>query len=205
VHLGLVVSDARPGKNVTGIEPYVAGLPAKQMQFVREIMPHAHKVGVLTDLNDPKAPPQLQELQAAGRTMDVHVLVAGVGRPAEIEEKLQTLAKQRVEVAIVLQTSMLLSERRLIADSALAKGLPTIYGYREHTLAGGLLSYGVDLRWCFHRSAYFVDRILRGTAPGDLPVEFPTKMLLTVNLKTARTLGLTPPPMLLTRADEIIE
>jgi putative ABC transport system substrate-binding protein len=175
------------------------------MQFVREIVPHARKVGVLTDLNDPKAPPQLQELQAAGRNMDVNIIVAGVSRPAEIEGALQTLVKQRVEVAVVLQTSMLLSERRLIAESAVAKGLPTIYGYREHVLAGGLLSYGVDLRWCFHRGAYFVDRILRGAAPGDLPVEFPTKMLLTISLKTARTLGMTPSPMLLARADEIIE
>jgi putative ABC transport system substrate-binding protein len=88
---------------------------------------------------------------------------------------------------------------------ALAKRLPTVYGYREHVVAGGLISYGVDLRWCFHRGAYFVDKILKGAAPGELPVEFPTKMVLAVNLKTASALGMTVPPTLLARADEVIE
>jgi putative ABC transport system substrate-binding protein len=100
---------------------------------------------------------------------------------------------------------LLLSNSQKIATSALAKRLPTVYGYREHVLAGGLISYGVDLRWCFYRGAYFVDRILRGAAPGDLPVEFPTKMFLAVNLKTAKALSLDVPPSLLGRADEVIE
>ena len=108
-------------------------------------------------------------------------------------------------MVIVLQTSLLLSNSQQIAKAALAKRLPTVYGYREHILAGGLVSYGVDLRWCFYRGAYFVDKILRGTAPGDLPVEFPTKMFLAVNLKTAKALGLELPPTLLARADEVIE
>jgi putative ABC transport system substrate-binding protein len=83
--------------------------------------------------------------------------------------------------------------------------LPTVYGYREHVIAGGLISYGVDLRWCYHRSAYFVDKILHGAAPGDLPIEFPTQFPLSLNLKTAKELGLTVPPSLLSRADEVIE
>ena len=87
----------------------------------------------------------------------------------------------------------------------MAKRLPTVYGYREHVVAGGLISYGVDLRWCFHRGAYFVDKILHGIPAGELPVEFPTKVLLSVNLKTAKALGLTVPPTLLARADEVIE
>jgi len=87
----------------------------------------------------------------------------------------------------------------------LAKRLPTVYGYREHVVAGGLISYGVDLRWCFHRGAYVVDKILHGIPAGELPVEFPTKVLLSVNLKTAKALGLTVPPTLLARADEVIE
>jgi len=115
---------------------------------------------VLTDLKDPKAPPQMQELQAAGRDLKVDVIDAGVRQPDEIDNALQSLANQRVDLVIVLQTSMLLGERRQIAAQALAKRLPTIFGYREHILAGGLLSYGVDLRWCFQRGAYFVDKIL---------------------------------------------
>jgi len=118
---------------------------------------------------------------------------------------LRTLSEQRVDVVIVLQTSMLLSYATQIAMSALARRLPTVYGYREHVIAGGLISYGVDLRWCFYRGAYFVDRILRGTPAGDLPIEFPTKMFLAVNLKTAATLGITVKPTLLSLADEVVE
>ena len=203
VHLGLIAGEARPGGNVTGIEPYVAGLPAKQMELAREIVPSASRVGLLTDLEDPKAPPQAQELEAAARTLEVKIATADANRPDKIEGALQTLANDRADVVIVLQTSMLLSQSRRIAD--LAKRLPTVYGYREHVIAGGLISYGVDLRWCYHRGAYFVDKILHGTAPGDMPVEFPTELVLAINLKTASALGIAVPPMLLARADEVIE
>jgi hypothetical protein len=98
---------------------------------------------------------------------------------------------------------MLIGSKQRIADSALAKRLLTVYGYRDHVVAGGLVSYGVDLRWCFRRAAYFVDKILRGAAPGDLPVEFPTKMVLAVNLRTASALDITVPPTLLTRAEPV--
>ncbi|MFZ0841648.1 MAG: ABC transporter substrate-binding protein, partial [Xanthobacteraceae bacterium] len=167
VHLGLIASDARPGGNVTGIEPYIAGLPAKQIELAREIVPGSSKIGILTDLSDPKAPPQLRELESAGRALGIKIFATGVRRPEEVEDALQTLANQLPELVIVLQTSMLLTERQRIADVALAKRLPTVYGYREHVLAGGLLSYGVDLRWCYYRGATFVDKILHGTAPGD--------------------------------------
>jgi putative ABC transport system substrate-binding protein len=105
----------------------------------------------------------------------------------------------------VLQTGLLLSVGRQIADFAAAKRLPTVYGYREHVLDGGLISYGVDLRWCYRRGAYFVDKILRGTPPGELPVEFPSKMNLSINLTTAKALGIAMPPALLGLADEVIE
>jgi putative ABC transport system substrate-binding protein len=205
VHLGLIASEARPAGNVTGIEPYVAGLPAKQMELAREIIPRASNVGVLTNLQDPKAPPQAQELEAASRALQVKIVPSDVSRPDEIESALEVLASRRVDVVIVLQTSMLVGKTRQIAEAALAKRLPTVYGYRDHVIAGGLVSYGVDLRWCFHRAAYFVDKILRGAAPGDLPVEFPTKMVLAVNLKTAKALGFDVPATLLARADEVIE
>jgi putative ABC transport system substrate-binding protein len=205
VHLGLIASEARPGGNVTGIEPYVAGLPAKQMEIARAIVPSVRTVGVLTNLVDPKAPPQLKELEAAARALDITIVTADPNRPDEVEGALQHLANQNVEVVIVLQTSMLISQTRQIADSAIAKRLPTVYGYREHVVDGGLISYGVDLRWCYARAAAFVDKILRGTAPGDLPVEFPTKVLLSLNLKTAKALGLTISPTLLFQADEVIQ
>src|SRR5262245_36458081 len=205
VQLGLIANEARPGGNVTGIEPYVAGLAAKQMEFALEIVPGANSVGLLTNVKDPKAPPQVEELEAAGRALGVKIIAVDASRPADLDGALQSLARQRVDVVVVLQTSMLIGEARQIAASALTNRLPTVYGYREHVIAGGLISYGVDLRWCFYRTASFVDKILHDTPPGDLPVEFPTNMVLAINLKTARALGLIVPPLLLARADEVIE
>ena len=205
VHLGLIASEARPGGNVTGIEPYVAGLPAKQMEIAREIAPSAKRIGLLTNLHDPKAPPQREELAAAAKALELSVAETDVNDPTDIERAMETLAITQVDVVIVLQTGLLLSVGRQIAEFAAAKRLPTVYGYREHVLDGGLISYGVDLRWCYRRAAYFADKIFRGTPPGEIPVEFPTKMMLSINLKTAKALGITIPPALLGVADEVIE
>jgi putative tryptophan/tyrosine transport system substrate-binding protein len=205
VHLGLIKSEARPGGNVTGIEPYVAGLPAKQMEFAREIAPGATRIGLLTNLQDQKARPQRQELVSAAKALELTIVEADANSPDEIKGAVEALANSRVDVVIVLQTGLLLTLSRQIAELAAAKRLPTIYGYREHVVAGGLISYGVDLRWCYRRGAYFVDKILHGTPPGELPVEFPTKMMLSINLKTAKELGITMPPSLLGLADEVIE
>jgi ABC-type uncharacterized transport system substrate-binding protein len=205
VHLGLVASEARPQGNVTGITPYVAGLPAKQMELAREVVPRARRIGVLGDTNDPKAAPQWLELQDAGRALGVDVIVAQARTPNDLAGAFQALADQRPDAAIVLQTSMLLSERRKIAELEAAARLPIVYGYREHVVDGGLISYGVDLRDCFRRSAVYVAKILHGTAPGDLPVEFPTKLELIINLKTAKALAIEIPPTLLARADEVID
>jgi putative ABC transport system substrate-binding protein len=205
VHLGLVISEARPRLNVTGIAPYVPGLPAKQIELAREIVSGARRIAVLNDSNDPKAGPQWEELKAAGQALGVNVVAIEVGTPDDLASAFEALGGQRPDVVIVLQTSMLLSERRKIANLAAALRVPAIYGYREHVVDGGLVSYGVDLRDCFKRSAVYVHKILAGTRPGDLPVEFPTKLELVINLKTAKALGLDIPPSLLARADEVIE
>jgi putative ABC transport system substrate-binding protein len=205
VHLGLIENEARPGGNLTGIEPYVAGLPGKQIELAREIMPLLSRIGLLTDQEDPKGPPQLKELEAACRALDIKVVAANVSRPEEIDDGLRRPVAEKVDLVIVLQTNLLLLHCRQIASTALAERLPTLYGYREHVIAGGLISYGVNLSWCFHRAAYFVDRILRGTSPRDLPVEFPNQVLLSVNRQTADALGFTVPPTLIARADEVIE
>jgi putative ABC transport system substrate-binding protein len=175
------------------------------MELAREIVAGASKIGLLTNLADPKAPPQAQELEAAGKALELTVVSTDANQPDDLDRALQVLAGERVDVVIVLQTSMLWSEAQRIARLALNKRLPTVYGYREHVLAGGLVSYGVDLRWCDHRAAYFVDKILRGSLPGDLPVEFPTKLWLSINRKTASALGTTVSPLLLSQADEVIE
>jgi putative ABC transport system substrate-binding protein len=205
VNLGLVTSVARPGGNVTGIMPYVDGLPAKQLELAREIVPGARRVGILGNLNDPKAPPQLHELEDAAHALRVEVFVPEVRTPEDLDGAITTLANERVDVVIALQTVMLVNERQQIAALIAAKRLPTVYGYREHVDAGGLISYGVDLNWCGRRAATFVHKILTGTAPGDLPVEFPTQIELVINLTTAKVLGLIVPPSLLARANEVIE
>jgi len=169
------------------------------------MVPGASTVGLLTNLKDPKAPPQVPELEAASQAVGLKIVAADVNRPEDVEVALRELANKRVDVVIVLETGLLVVNSAEIAAAALALRLPTVYGYREHVIAGGLISYGVDLRWCYHRSAYFVDRILRGAAPADLPIEFATKFPLAINLKTARELGLTVPPSVLSRADEVIE
>lgn len=205
VQLGLIASESRPGSNVTGIAPYVAGLPAKQMELAREVVPGAVKIGVLTNLDDPKAPPQWKELEAAGQGLDVNVVSSDARTPDDLEAAFQDLARQGINAMIVLQTSMLVTERQRIAALAATARIPAIYGYREHVDDGGLISYGVDLRECFRRGAYYVDKILKGASPSDLPVEFPTKLELVINLKVAKALGLAIPPQLLARADDVIE
>jgi putative ABC transport system substrate-binding protein len=205
IGLGLVASEARPGGNLTGIAPYVKGLPAKQLELAREIVPHVTRVGLLHDATDPKAHPQRREIESAGQALKLRIVTAEVRTPNDIGPAFETFMRERIEVVVVEQSTLLLVARRTIAELAAAKNLPSVYGYREHVEAGGVISYGIILRWCFHRAAYYVDRILKGSKPADLPVEFPTKLELVINLKSAKRLGLTIPPLLLARADEVIE
>jgi ABC-type uncharacterized transport system substrate-binding protein len=205
VRLGLIASEARPGGNVTGIMPYVAGLPAKQIEIAREMVPGASTVGLLTNLRDPKAPPQVPELEAAAQGVGLKVATADVDRLEDIEGAFRELANKRADVVIVLATNLFVNYTPEIAAAALAVKLPTVCEYREHVIEGALISYGVDLSWCYGRAGYLIDKILHGAAPGDLPIGFPTHFPLTVNLKTAKELGLTVPPSVLSRADEVIE
>ena len=202
---GLVVSEARPGGNVTGIAPYVQGLPAKQLELGREIVPDAKRIGLLDDVTDPKSPPQRREIEAAAQSLNVTIVTAEVRRTDDIRSAFQTFATEHAEVVIVEQSNMLISASVQISEAAAAKKRPTVYGYREHVEAGGLISYGIDLNGCFHRAAYYVDRILKGDKPADLPVEFPTRLELVINMKVAKSLRLEIAPTLLARADEVIE
>jgi putative tryptophan/tyrosine transport system substrate-binding protein len=137
--------------------------------------------------------------------LGIKIVPAEVPAASDIGSAFDALAAGGVEVVVVEQSNMLIVSRKQIAEAAAAKRLPTVYGYREHVEAGGLISYGVNLNACFYRAAYYVDKILKGTKPGDLPVEFPTNIELVINLKTAKALGLEVPPTLLARADEVIE
>jgi putative ABC transport system substrate-binding protein len=205
VELGLIASEAHPGGNVTGIEPYVDGLPTKQIELAKEIVPQAKRIGLLTDMADPKGPPQLEDLKNASEALGLQVIAANASTPDELPEALDSLATAKIDVAVVTMANIFLQLSDRVAALALERRLPTVFGYREHVVTGGLVSYGVDLRWCNHRAAYFLDKILKGARPGDLPIEFPTQFPLTVNTRTANALGLSLPSLLLTRADEVIE
>jgi len=185
--------------------PYVAGLPTKQLELARELVPGATSIGLLDDVTDPKARPQGREIKASGEKLEIEIIPAEVRTAADIGQAYETFSTANAEVIVVEQSSMLVNAAQVIAEAAAAKKLPTVYGYHEHVEAGGLVSYGVNLDWCFHRAAYYVDKILKGAKPGDLPVEFPTALQLWINLKTAKALDLKISPALLVRADKIIE
>jgi putative ABC transport system substrate-binding protein len=144
------------------------------MEFAQEIVPGAHKVGLLGNLNDPKAVLQREELAEAGRTLEV--IVPEVRSPEDLAGAIETFASDPVQVVIVLQTTMMLGQRKKITELMAAKDLPAVYGYREHVDEGGLISYGVDLSWCWRHVATYIDKILKGAPPGDLPLEFPPRV-----------------------------
>jgi putative ABC transport system substrate-binding protein len=203
--LGLVVSEARPGTNVTGILARVAGLPAKQLEIALDVVPGASNIGVLVNNDDPTGPIQQRELEIAAAKIGVLLAPIDIRGSQEIGPAFQTFVKRGTTIVIVSGTPMLLAMRRQIAAFALAAHVPTVYSFREHVETGGLVSYGTNLREGFRRAAYFVDRLLKGAKPDDLPVEFPTKVELLVNLATAKAIGLELAPTLLVRADEVIE
>jgi putative tryptophan/tyrosine transport system substrate-binding protein len=205
VGFGLIVSEAHPGTNVTGILFRLEGLTAKQVEIVLDLMPGARSMGILVDVDNPSNMLQRREIEAAAGKLGVSVAAVEVRAVDEIGAGIQTFVRERTSIVVVLASAMLLSARRQIASFALASRLPTVFNFREHVEDGGLISYGIDLRQNYRRGAYFVDRILKGEKPGDLPTEFPTKVELVVNATTAKAIGLEIPPTLLARADEVIE
>jgi putative tryptophan/tyrosine transport system substrate-binding protein len=205
VGTGLVNSEARPGTNVTGTLQYLPGLTGKQLEIARDIVPSLNKIGVLGNANNPFNVAQRGEAEAAAAKLGISFLMLEVRTADEIGPAFQTFVQERTNVVSVLRDSLILKERRQVAAFALALHMPTIYAYREHVESGGLLSYGIDIRTSFMRAAFYVDKILKGEKPADLPVEFPTKLELVINLTTAKVLGITVPPSLLARADEVIE
>jgi putative ABC transport system substrate-binding protein len=205
VALGLIESYAHPGGNLTGIMPYVSGLPAKQLELAREIVPGVLKIGIVNDPIDAKAMAQWDEINATATKLEIKIERADIRRPEDIEQAFKNFEAEHAEVAVVLQSNLLFLEQARIAATAAATRLPTVYGYRVHVEAGGLISYGVDLNACLHRAATYVYKILNGARAADLPVELPTKLELAINMKTAKELGIVFPNTILVRADHVIE
>src|SRR2546425_1541954 len=204
VRVGLVDSLARPGRNMTGLTLMAGELAGKRLQLLREAIPKVARVAVLWNPANRDTEEQLAETQSAGRTLGVELDVHAATTPQELAGAFGAAAKARADALFVLSDTMFFRERRQIAALAERHRLPTMYHWRAYVDAGGLMSYGSNLAASHRRAAYFVDSILKGAKPGDLPAEEPTKFELVINLKAAKALGLTIPQTLLVRADEVI-
>ena len=205
VRYGLIASEARPGTNVTGTIQRLDGLTGKQLEIARDLLPAVARIGVLVNPNNPFNEMQRREAEAAATKLGISLVMLDVRAVDEVGPAFQSFLREQVSVVFVLADAMFMKTRRSIAAFALASRMPTLYSFREHVEDFGLISYGIDLRESYRRAASYVDRILKGEKPADLPVEFPTKLELVINLATAKALGLAVPPTLLARADEVIE
>ncbi len=205
VGLGFVASLARPGGNVTGVTTLSSELIAKRFELARELVPEAPRLAFLGDAGGAATAIQVRETEAAARALGVRVHAVTVRDPSELDGAFSRIMRERPASLLVGTSPMFFGERRRLAELAVKHRLPTVFSSREYAEAGGLIAYGTKLTELFRRAAVYVDKILKGAKPGDLPIEQPTKFALVVNLKTAKALGLTLPPSVLSRADEIIQ
>jgi putative ABC transport system substrate-binding protein len=205
VKSGLVVSLARPGGNITGWTHQGLELRVKYLDLLKEAVPDATRIGVLWNPGNPIHGPSLKSIEATAQALAVELQPVGVEKPAAIEGAFSALARRRVQALIVFQDGMFLAHGPQITTLAARNRLPTMYGTTDLVRGGGLMGYGVNLPQMYRHGSSFVDRILKGAKPADLPVEQPTTFEFVINLKTAKALGLTVPPSVLARADEIIE
>jgi ABC-type uncharacterized transport system substrate-binding protein len=202
---GVVRSLARPGGNITGWTHQGLELREKYLELLKEAVPDAIRFGVLWNPANPVHPLSMGTIEAAARRLKVELYPVGAQEPRDLEGAFSALAAKRVEALVVFPDGMFIAQTSVIVGLAARRHLPVMYGVREYAEAGGLMTYGTNLLGMFRLSASFVDKILKGAKPGNLPVEQPTKFELVINLKTAKALGLTIPPALLGRADEIIQ
>src|SRR6266702_1415751 len=196
VGFGLVASLSHPGGNVTGLANFAEMLASKQIDFLREMLPRLMRLGLLVNVTNKLHVPQLRETKIAAEASGILLVPVEVGSPDKLNSAFATLGTERVEALLVPPDTTFYSRRRQIADLAATTHLPAIYGYREHVEVGGLMSYGPDIPDQYRRAAIYVDKILKGAQPAELPVEQPTKIELVINHKTATALGLTIPPTL---------
>ena len=205
VRTGVVASLAKPGGNVTGSSATYADLAAKALELLREAAPKAVRIGYLDNLDNPAARAYADQLIAGAKTLHVPLYAYSVTKPDEIEPQLAAMAKARVDAMLVGADAVMRTRRAQIVNYAARAHLPAIYNSKDYVNDGGLMSYGPSRQHMGRQAAVYVDKILKGAKPGDLPVEQPTRFELGINLKTAKALGLTIPPSLLLRADQVVE
>jgi putative ABC transport system substrate-binding protein len=204
VGTGLVASLARPGGNLTGTTLITPDLMGKQFELLKEIVPRITRVAVLGTTPNPTSGSDLRATREAARILGLQLQVVEVGGPEEFGSAFSEFAKGGCGGLLGLGSPVMVNNRQHIADLTIRHRLPSVFWQKEHAEAGALMAYGSSFTDTFRRAAYFVDRILKGAKPADLPVEQPTKFELVINLKTAKQIGLTIPPNVLARADRVI-
>ena len=205
VGFGLVKSLSHPGGNVTGLTNFAAELASKQIDLMRALLPRLARLAALINVANPLHVPQWSETQAAAAQAAIALVPFELPSADQLEEAFAKFARERADALLVPPDVTFTTHRRRIAKLALDARLPTIFFIRQSAEDGGLMSYGPDPVENYRRAATYVDKILKGADPGDLPIERPTKIQFVINLRTAKALGLDVPPMLLARADEVIE
>jgi putative ABC transport system substrate-binding protein len=205
VELGLVATMSRPGGNMTGIAVLNVVLAAKRLEVLHELVPTVTVIAMLLHPTSPYTEPETRELEAAARTSGQRLLPIKAKNRDEIDAAFSTLVRERARALIVSADPFFTSHRNQLVMLAAQHGLPAIYQWRDFVDAGGLISYGTSHTDIYRQTGKYVGQILKGAKPADLPVQQPTKFELVINLKTAKALGLTVPPTLLARADEVIE
>jgi putative ABC transport system substrate-binding protein len=208
VATGLVTSFARPGENVTGLSFFTPELVGKSMELLKEAVPGVSRIAVLWQppaFAEHQGKALLKAAEVAARTLGVRLQVVEARGPDDFERAFSEMTGARADALVVLTSATFAQARRRLVDLTAKSRLPAMYPLREYVDAGGLMSYGPNVLDQFRRAAIYVDKILKGAKPGDLPIEQPTKFDLVINLKTAKALGLTIPPSLLQRADQVIE
>ena len=201
---GLITNLARPGGNLTGVTCLTAETASKRLELLKDIVGSELYAAVLYDVADPNKVPELRGIENAAKLLRVRLKVLPIRDPASLETMLQAARKNGVNALVVMTSNMLWAKRQVILDFVGRTRLPAVYPYRDYVDAGGLFSYGANLPEMARHASTYVDKILKGAKPGDLPVEQPTKYELVLNLKNAKALALTIPPSLLVRADEVI-
>jgi putative ABC transport system substrate-binding protein len=202
---GLVASLARPGGNVTGMSLMAPDLGGKRLELLKEIFPQLSRAAVIWNAANPYSALVFEETQGAAKTFAIEVQSLEVRGPRDFDSALNSDMRKRVDALVVVEDPLTFNHRKQLADFCIESRLPSIHGLREFVDAGGLVAYGANLDELYRRAVGFVDKVLKGAKPADLPVQQPTKFELVINLKTARALGLTIPPTVLARADEVIE
>jgi|SoiMethySBSTD1v2_1073268.scaffolds.fasta_scaffold382918_2 ABC-type uncharacterized transport system substrate-binding protein len=205
IKLGLVASLARPGENITGVSWFGADLVPKQLSLLHELVPNAAVIALLVDLNVLNAASYVSEVQSAARALGLQLVVLNARTPGDIDIAFASLVRERAGALVVGAGAFLVSWRNQIIALAARHAIPAIYGFREYSADGGLISYGNDIPDAFRRAGVYTGRILKGDKPADLPVEQATKFELIINLKTAKALGLAVPSSMQLLADEVIE